>query len=158
VPRAETVPRPRGWLAAGSASCGQGSAGAGDSGGDAQSERVKSVARLNNDNLFWDTSRRTFADVYFSKDSNARALVRYKNTLCMVRAVFTGFPLSVQESLAVRVMLCLSAKRPPSPKAAIVELFGVFVVACTLGGVTRVELEGAAEVAKKTRGDCIAKG
>ena len=146
VPRAAAVPQPRSISLAGSASCDQSSVGAGGSGGGAQAERMKFLFGLRN--LYWDTSPRTFADVYFGRDSNAVALVRYKNTLCMVCAVFAGFPESVRDGLVVRVMLCLSAKRPLSPSAETVEHFGAFVAACQLGGVTLAEFEDAAVASK----------
>jgi hypothetical protein len=146
VPRAAAVPQPRSVSLAGSASCDQSSVGTGGSGGGAQAERMKFLFGLRN--LYWDTLPRTYADVYFDRDSNALALVRYKNTSCMVCAVFAGFPGSVRDGLVVRVMLCLSAKRPLSPSAETVEHFGAFVAACQLGGVTQAEIEGAAAASK----------
>ena len=88
--------------------------------------------------------RRTYADVYSDWDSDARALVRYKNTLRMVCAVFAVFLESVRDDLVVRVMLCLAPRRPPSPSVATVEQFGAFDAVCQLGGVTQAEVEGAA--------------
>ena len=146
VPRAAAVPQPRGVSVAGSASCDQSRAGTGGSGGEAQAERMKYLSGLRNSS--WDTSRRTYADVYFDRDSDTRALVRYKNTLRMVCAVFADFLDPVRDGLVVRVMLCLSAKRPPFPSVATVEHFGAFVVACQLGGVAPAEVEGAAAASK----------
>ena len=85
--RATAVPQPISESEAGNAFCDQ-RVGTGGSSGDAQ---VGMTYLSGLRNLCWDTSLRTYADVYFARDSTARALVRYKNTSRMVCAVFAGF-------------------------------------------------------------------